>query len=357
MHHFHGGVHVAQGEGDQRTRHPLVGVSKRVSVRARETARGLTLERNLVLVGRVDDALEQVVLNCRTIGHARTFPRGGVALLNLVEHGRVGAVGHVGDNRHVGLQAFGDHLGAPQANFFLHRVGDIQPKRQLHLVFVQHARHFGNHEATCAVVERAPHVPILVEDHELVGVGHHAPHVDAHLLHLFLVLRSDVQEDVLQRGRFFFSSRAGVDGRPAKQAGNDAVLGVDVHALGRSDLVVASAVAAQVDEPVVGDVVHKPADLVGVRFDDHFVGSVGVDDPHDRAVRVDDVGVDVRLDVVEPQLLAFGFKAGGRRVVQVSLQKLLGLRRDDFLLCHVPKLPRGSTAQRSTPPAVVHRGR
>ena len=357
MHHLHGGVHVAQGERDQRTRHPLVGVGKRIGVRPGEAACGLTLERNLVLVGRIDDALEQVVLDCRTVSHARAFPRGGVALLNLVEHWRVGAVGHVGDNRHVGLQALGDHLGAPQANFFLHRVGDVQPKRQLHLVFVQHARHFGNHEATGAVVEGTSHVPIFVEDHELVGVGHHATHVDAHFLHLFLVFRSDVQKDVLQRGCFFFSGRAGVDGRPAKQAGHDAVLGVDVHALRRGDLVVASAVTTQVDESVARDVVHKPADLVGVRFDDHFVGCVWVDDPHDRAVCVDDMGVDVRLDVVEPQLLAFGFKAGGRRVVQVSLQKLLGLRRDDFLLCHVPKLPRGSTAQCSTPPAVVHRGR
>ena len=232
-------------------------------------------------------------------------------MLNLVEHGCVRAVGHVGDNRHVGLQAFGNHLGASQTNLLLHRVGDVQPKRQLHLVFVQHAHHLGNHEATCAVVERTSHVPIFVEDHELVGVGHDAPHVDAHLLHLFFVLRSDVQEDVLQRGRFFFPGRAGVDGRPAKQAGHDAVLGVDVHALGRGDLVVASTVAAQVDEPVVGDVVHKPTDFVGVRFDDHFVGSVGVDDPHDGAVRVDNVAVDVRLDVVEPQFLALGFKASG----------------------------------------------
>ncbi len=143
--------------------------------------------------------------------------------------------------------------------------------------------------------------------------------------------------------------------RPPKQAGNCAIFGVNVHALGWCDLVVTSAIATQIDEAITGDVVHKPTDFIGVRFNDHFVRSLWIDDTYNGSICIDELGVDVRLDVVEPQLLTLRFEARGRRIVQVSLQKFLGLRRDDFLFCHVSKLPRGSFASCQTAPAVVHR--
>ena len=180
--------------------------------------------------------------------------------------------------------------------------------------------------------------------------------MDAHLLDLFLVLCTDVQKDVLQSGRLLLSSGAGVDGRPPKKTRNHALLGVDVDPLGRGNLMVASSVAAQVNETVVRDVMHEVADFVCMRLNHHLVRCIGVDDPYDCSVGVHKVGVDVGLEVLEPQLLTFCFKARGRGIVQVFLQELLRLRRDDVLLfCHGPKLPRGSPAQCSAPPTVVHR--
>ncbi len=62
---------------------------------------------------------------------------------------------------------------------------------------MKHPCNLCNHKSTSAVVEGSPDVPVLVENHEFIGVGHHASNVDAHFLNLFFVLRADVQKDVL----------------------------------------------------------------------------------------------------------------------------------------------------------------
>ena len=316
-------MHVAQGQGNQSARHALVGVRKGVRVGAGKTAGRHALQGEFVGVCRVDDALQQVVLDRGAVGDARAFAGSHIALLDLVHHRGVRAVRDVGDDGHIGLDALGDHLGAAQSDFLLHAVGDVEAKRQVHFVFLEQAGHFGDHESTGAVVQSTSYVPLLVEQHEGVLIGDDAPYVDAHLFDLGLVFGTDVEENVFQGGGRLLACCAGVDGGPAKDGLDDALLGVDVHALGRGDLVVAASVAAQVDKAVAGDVVHEPADFVGVRLDDHLVFGLGIDDAHDCAIGVYDVLIDVGLDIIEPHLLTGTFETGGRGVVEVSLQKLL----------------------------------
>ena len=98
---------------------------------------------------------------------------------------------------------------------------------------------------------------------------------------------------------------------------------------------VAATIAPQVDESIVGDVMHKPADLVGMGFDDDFVFRFGIDDPYDRSISVYDMLVDVGVDVVQPHFLAGTLESGGGGVVQISLQELLRGAVDDLLLGHI----------------------
>ena len=166
--------------------------------------------------------------------------------------------------------------------------------------------------------------------------------MDAHLLNLFLILGAHIEEDVLHRWCLLFARGAGVNCGPPEDAFDDAFRRVDVDALGRRDLVVAASVALQVDVSVGGDVVNKVADLIGVCFDHHLVGSVGIDHSNYRSVGVDDVFVDVRADVVQPQLLPAAFESGWACVIEVSFEEFLGSFIENRLLCHCTKIPAGA---------------
>ena len=50
------------------------------------------------------------------------------------------------------------------------------------------------------------------------------------------------------------------------------------------------------------------------------------------------VGIDVRLDVVEPELLAGAFEAGRAGVVEVRFEELFARAVDDLFVCHGAKL-------------------
>ena len=56
-------------------------------------------------------------------------------------------------------------------------------------------------------------------------------------------------------------------------------------------------------------------------FHHHLVWSIRIDNAHGSAVGVYEVIVDIRADVIQPQLLSRLLKAGGRGVVDVLLEK------------------------------------
>ena len=87
------------------------------------------------------------------------------------------------------------------------------------------------------------------------------------------------------------------------------------------NLPVAAAVSNHVQIAVIADVVDKPRNLIGMSLNDHFVIVTRVDDTHCRSIGVGKLLVDIWAQVVQPNLLATVFKAGGANVVQIGLQE------------------------------------
>jgi hypothetical protein len=172
---------------------------------------------------------------------------------------------------------------------------------------------------------RAYVIPV-VEDGHLILVSDHATYVDTHGEHLFFIFGSDVDENILDLGhQLGVLSVAGVNGRPAENAFDNAFGRMDVHFLGRSDHVVGSPVADDVDKAVIRDVVNEPGDLVGVAFDDDLVILSRVDDPVDGAVIVEAPVVDIWFDIFQPKLLAGGLEPGRGGIIEIFPEEFLRL--------------------------------
>ena len=99
---------------------------------------------------------------------------------------------HIGDDGHIGLNAFCNHLSTTQADFLLHRIGDVESEGQFDFLLMQQSRHFSNHESSGAVVQCTCNVPVLVQDHELVIIGDDTSDMNAHGFYFLFVLCADV---------------------------------------------------------------------------------------------------------------------------------------------------------------------
>src|SRR5690606_21466893 len=127
--------------------------------------------------------------------------------------------------------------------------------------------------------------------------------VDTHTLHFFFRFGPDVNKDIFKAGCFFFTRFTHVDGGPSEHTLHDALIGVDIHAFTRRDLVVRTPVAAHIDVPVLGNIVDKPRDLIGMALNHYLVGAFRIDHPYHGAIHVGDVIVDIGPDIVQPDLL------------------------------------------------------
>lgn len=116
-----------------------------------------------------------------------------------------------------------------------------------------------------------------------------------------------------------------MDGRPAEDRFYDALLGKNIDPFAGSNHVVGATVALQVEVAIFGDVAHEPRNLIGMGLDHHFVAGLGVDHPYRSAVGIGEGGIDKRLDVVKPKLLPGAFETGRRGVVEVGMQKTMGV--------------------------------
>jgi len=57
-----------------------------------------------------------------------------------------------------------------------------------------------------------------------------------------------------------------------------------------------------------------------MRLDHHFEGRIGVDDTDRRTIRVGEMTVHIRLEIVEPKPLATALETYGRRIVDIFLE-------------------------------------
>ena len=122
----------------------------------------------------------------------------------------------------------------------------------------------------------------------------------SHLLDLFLVLGSYIDEDVLWFGWFLLGPAPGVDGRPSKHTIYNTLVRVNIDHLGRGDLVITSAVANDIDQPIVADVIDIPRDLVSMSFYHNPVVLPGIDHSYSGTIGVCNELIDIGLEVFHP---------------------------------------------------------
>ncbi len=294
------------------------------------------MEGNLLRVGSGNDFLQQVILNRWSVSEHGPFATVKVTLFNLIDHRSLRVVAYIRYNGHIRGQFAAYHLSPAQSNLFLYCIDDVQGKGQFLFVFLKEPCHFGNHKAAHAVIECAAYVVTVVEGHKLIFEGHDTAHMNAQFFNLFLRHTTAVEEDVFHAGALFLArcKVAGVNGRPSKYGAHRAFVRVNDNALARCNHMVAATVAAQVDKTLVGDVVYKPADLIGVGLDGHFVLLTRIDHRGYGAVSVYFIAVNVWFEVVDPGLLSQNFKTRRGGVVDVLFEKFERSRSQQRFLCH-----------------------
>src|SRR5688572_887977 len=99
---------------------------------------------------------------------------------------------------------------------------------------------------------------------------------------------------------------------------------MNVYAHARRYLVIAAAVPSQVNEAFLGDIVNEPADLVSMGLYNDLVFGFRINYTHNGAVSVYDILIDIRLNIVQPNLLTSAFKTGGRRIIKVFVKEFRG---------------------------------
>src|SRR5579871_57195 len=104
-----------------------------------------------------------------------------------------------------------------------------------------------------------------------------------------------------------------MNGRPAENGRNGALLSVDENPHAWGYLMVDTAIAFEIDQPLRVDIVDEPADLVGMRLDHNLERRLRVDDTHRRAICIGEMRVHIRLQVVEPELLPAALEANRGR--------------------------------------------
>src|SRR3546814_3503335 len=95
---------------------------------------------------------------------------------------------------------------------------------------------------------------------------------------LLLTGATTVKKNILRRGSLFLLTRPGVYGRPTEHGLHHVLVGMDIHPFGGGNLMVRPAIADHVNQAVFGDVIHKPRNLISMRFDNHFKIGLRVND-------------------------------------------------------------------------------
>jgi len=88
---------------------------------------------------------------------------------------------------------------------------------------------------------------------------------------------------------------------------------------------IAAAVADDVDEAGVGDVVDEPAYFIGMPFNNDAEVFSRVDYPVGGTVIVQADLVNERTDILNPKLLSRAFEASGRSIVEIGVEKFFRL--------------------------------
>ena len=92
----------------------------------------------------------------------------------------------------------------------------------------------------------------------------------------------------------------GVNGRPAENAFDDPLSGMNIDPLGRRDNVIRAPVANDMDKTIVRNVVYEPGNFIGMPFDHHPVVVIRINNTVNGSIVVDLPIIDIGLDIFQP---------------------------------------------------------
>src|SRR5882672_493701 len=189
---------------------------------------------------------------------------------------------------------------------------------------MQQPRRLRYHEAAYPVVECTADIIIMGQLIETFLVSDDGADMYTQLFYLFFIPGPRVEEQVIYfwlRLLRLGIAQAGMNGRPAEHGFYQPFFPVDEDPLSRRDLVIHAAVTFQIDQAFWRNIIDEPADLICMRLDDHFERRFGIDHADRRTIWVCDLGVDIWLQVIEPEPLPAALEADWRGIVDIFSQE------------------------------------
>src|SRR5215216_4670025 len=112
-----------------------------------------------------------------------------------------------------------------------------------------------------------------------------------------------------------------MNSRPAKHGFHLTLFAMYKNTLSRCDLVINTTISFQVDQSFIGNIIHKPADLIHMRLYHHFKGLVGIDNAYTCTIRICVNIIYKRFYIIEPETLACVFKSDGGGSIDIISEK------------------------------------
>src|SRR5690606_8679661 len=130
---------------------------------------------------------------------------------------------------------------------------------------------------------------------------------------------------------------------PSENSFHHTIIRMDIYTLRRCDLMVRAAITNNVDKTIFGNVIYKPRNLIGMRFDDNFIFCFWIDYPYCSTIVINICFIHKRFQIIQPKALTFPFKSRWRGIVYIFFKefyRFFGYDRLMFyffttLLCHV----------------------
>ncbi len=321
---FDGGVHVAGGEAEQGAGDAAAGPEDDIGIGATGGGDGFVLELDAFFVGDFFESGDDLDVIGAAVGDGWAGADADIAVEGFADRGDVRGVGDVRDEGDVGFEFVGDLAGTEAASFF-HDIGDgANFGFEVFAVVGEEAESFGDGPGADAVIEGAADGEVVAEEFELGVQGDGVADLDE-FLGFFPGGDADIEEEVLDFGEAaVFGGFGEVRCDVADDPVYGAFAGMDDDALGFGDGWVYPAHPADVDESVVGNVVHGEGDFVGVGGEHDAGGSAFIEDGDTVAIGVGEGFIGVFFGVIEPDALAAGFVAGGAGGIDLCAEEFEG---------------------------------
>ncbi len=226
------------------------------------------LDGDAVFFGDIEQPPDDNRVVAGAVRHARAAAELDLAVLPLVDSGRVGGVGDVEDDADIRVEPVRRHLRAVSADLFLHRVDGQERGVERLAPLAQVGQHLRENEAADAVIQGAAHEMARAEHLRLVAVNRRVPDAQPERGDALRAGRADIDVKLMHLGRFLFLGVfAEMDGGVADDAAHRPFFPEDFQPPPARRGGVGAADPVDAQEPLAGDLLDDEPDLVGVRFE------------------------------------------------------------------------------------------